>query len=155
MSRKYTEEILTGVQSFIAARIPAEITLYETKYSLAPGTVPNVGTNFNLVSKDDNVFPAALLYETPADYAVESLDLDQEKYHLSVDIADTSAELAQIRQRLYCYRDTVRNIVTDNPTLGGLVLDARVVRITPNKLFQESSNYAGLVTIDIDILTIV
>lgn len=154
MSRKYTEEILSGTLAYIVARIPAEITAYETKYSLAPGTIPNVGANFNLVSEDDNVFPAGLLYENPADFAIESLDMDQEKYHLSIDLADTSAELAQIRQRLYCYRDAVRNIITDNPTLGGLVLDARVVRVTPNKLFQESSNYAGLVTIDVDILTI-
>ena len=154
--RRYTEDLLNGILAFILTKFQAEVTAYETHFSLTPGTIPDIWTSkFTTSEQYDNDFPKGMLYERNTEYSIEFLDEDRETFKIACDFADTGLDVPAIRQRLYCYRDALRNIIEAkaNITLGGLAVDTRITGITPY-LFAKDGNYAMKVQINIDVVTL-
>lgn len=139
----FSKDVVSNVLAFIKTKWAAAISSIETKYTV---TITPL-TQFDIVNPANLQFPVGVLYEHFTNFETDELHSDNNRFRLYADFYDSRADLDQLRNNLWGYRDALVNIINDNRDLGGSTTQAYLFQAIPSVVMTETGNYNGIMQI--------
>ena len=146
--RLYSKDYVDSVLAFFTTNLPGELTQYEVDH---PGITIDSLIHLDIIDYHDKQTPYGVLYEMHPAYDMITLHTVEAQIDMSIDFKDTRADLDQLRNNLYAYRDGIVNLLKNNPDLMGIVTECDITDVKPPLVMKEAANYSGIIEVNFKI----